>query len=313
MSSLPHSDHIHQMNHSHFDHVLAGLQHQKLNHRESINKLEQEREDLEIQRAALVREFQEHAHIHDVSYQNIEGYEDKTYPVESQIEKARHYFWGMAASMLIAVVLGTYFSVSTMLADSAPLLLACSVLVAVGIGVLASVILRALLGASSVRPRASGWLNVTVVAVGVAFFVLLTVFAWLRFQSDSPLAVHLPSLMVGMELTAILFAGACDCGYRMFRWSGVFHERHRHLLQREGKVKDDLANKHVDLMSIEHRIKEHEEAHHHSRHALAHEHTNGRFNTHANGQGHANGHGNNGHSNGHAEVDHEVHHETVHS
>jgi len=269
-----HEHHGHEFNmghnHGHFDHVLAGLHHLRVTHRERINKLEHEREDLEIQRAALVREFQKHADIHDVWYQHLEGYEDKTYPIESQLETARHYFWGMVGGMVIAVVLGVYFSFSTLMADSILLLVLGSVIVAVGIGILASVILRALLGASAVRPHASKKVNITLVAVGITFFLLLTAFAWLRFQSDSPLTALLPAIMVGMELTAIIFAGACDCGFRMYRWSGLFHERHRHLLHRKSSVEDQLANKHVDLLSIEHRIKEHEEAHAAVPHEVSH-------------------------------------------
>jgi hypothetical protein len=284
--------HVHEFNHhhpSHFDHVLAGLHHLKVTHRERINKLEQEHEDTEIQRAVLMREFQKHADIHNVWYQHLEGYEDKTYPIESQMETARHYFWGMIGGMLIAVVLGVYFSTSTLMADSFLLLVIGSVVVACGIGILASVILRALLGASAVKPHASSKVNFTLVAVGITFFLLLTAFAWLRFQSASPMVAFLPAIMVGMELTAIIFAGACDCGYRMYRWSGVFHERHRHLLHRKSAVEDLLANKHVDLLSIEHRIKEHEEAH-------AHE------------EGHVAEH----HGTDHTEEHHENHYETIH-
>ncbi|HEX8146541.1 MAG TPA: hypothetical protein VF591_04980 [Pyrinomonadaceae bacterium] len=282
MSSQQHFDQHDRRHHhhAHFDHVLAGLHHLRVTHRERINRLEQEREDLEVQRAALVREFQKHADIHDVPYRSLEGYEDKTYPVESQMESARHHFWGMVAGMVIAVVLGVYFSVSTLMAESVTMLFLGSVLVAVGIGKFAGSILTALLGTSAVRPHAARSLNFAIVAAGAAFFLMLTLFAWLRFQSDSPLVALLPSLMVGMELTAIVFAGACDCGYRMYRWSGVFHERHRHLLHREATVEDQLANRHVDLLSVEHRIKEHEEAHHDGHHAHAHAHTEGHHERH---------------------------------
>lgn len=283
MSSQQHVHNLDHHHHTHFDHVLAGLHHLRVTHRERINRLEHERKDLEIQRAALVREFQKHADIHDVWFQNLEGYEDKTYPIESQMETSRHYFWGMVAGMVIAIVLGVYFTVSTMLADSFLLLLLISTVVAIVIGVFASVTLRALLGASAVRPHAAKGLSITVVAIGITFVGLAGAFAWLRFQSDSPLAAWLPALMVGMELAAIIFAGASDCGYRMYRWSGVFHERHRQLMHREAEVEDQLANKHVDLLSIEHRIKEHDEVHHDGHH------------------GHV-----------HVEEHHENHHETVH-
>lgn len=262
--SHQHADHHGPHHHGHgghFDHVLAGLRHLEVTHRERINELERESADADAQRAALLREFQKHADIHEVGYHHLQGLEDKTYPVESQLEAARHYLWGMIGGMSIAVVLGVYFSVSTLVADSFLLLLLGSVVVAVVIEVFASVVLRALLGASAVRPQNFRKVNVTLVVFGVAFFALLAAFAWLRFQTDSPLVALLPFIMVSMELAAIFFAGACDCGYRMYRWSGVFHERHRHLLQRKAAVEDQLASKHVDLMGIEHRIREHEEAH----------------------------------------------------
>lgn len=293
MSSQTHAGHIGHQGHAHLDHVLTGLQHLRVTLRERINLLEEEREDLELQRAALAREFHEHADIHDVRYRILEGYEDKTYPVESQMERARHHFWGMAAGMSIAVVLGVYFSMSTMMADSAALLCLGSVLVAVGVGKVASHILTALLGTSAVKPRAAVSLNAVTAAVGVIFFALVGAFALLRFQTDSPLVALLPALMVGMELSAILFAGACDCGYRMYRWSGVFHERHRRLLHREAEVEDQLATRHVDLLSVEHRIKEHEEARRHGHHAADH---------------HADGHGADAPAEGH----HELHYEALH-
>jgi hypothetical protein len=306
-SSQPHVNHFDHRTHTHFDHVLAGLHHLRLTHRERINRLEQEREDLEVQRAALVREFQKHADIHDVWYRSLEGYEDKTYPIESQMERARHYLRGMFAGTVIAVVLGVYFSVSTMIADSLPLFVG-SVIVAVGIGVLASVILRAILGANSVRPHAAKGLNFTVAAAGVVFILMVTAFAWLRFQSDSPLVALLPSLIVGMELTAIIFAGACDCGYRMYRWSGAFHERHRQLLHREASVEDHLANRHVDLLSIEHRIKEHEEAHHGGRHDVHHD-----FHHDIHHEGHRDVHHERRHEGHHANAHTEEHHESQHA
>jgi hypothetical protein len=232
--SHQHDGHQHdgQQHDGHFGHMPAGLHHLKVAHRERINKLKQEGEDMEIRRAAFVHELQKHGDVHDIRHHHLKEHSGKTHPIESRMETARQHFRGMVVGIALAVLLGVYFSVNTLMAHSLPLLLAGS----------------------------------TIFAVGLACFILLTVFAWVRFRSGSPLAALFPAVMFGMELSEIIFAGASDCGYRMHRWLSVFHERHHHPLHRHPEVEDHLAHKHLDLPCIEHRSKEHEEPHH----AVAH-------------------------------------------
>jgi len=254
MSSLLQAHEIHE----HFDHTLAGLKHLIVQAHAKIARFVQGINDLDRQIAALVREFHKLADIHEVWYQQVPGYESSTFRIESQMDTANHYSWGMLSGMLIAIVLGVYFSVTTLISESFWVLLLGSVTVALALGVLASIILRGLLGASSVHPHAAKRVNITLGVVGAIFFCLLAFFAWMRFQGHSTLVGLLPAVMVGLELTAIIFAGACDCGYRMYRWSGGLAERHRQLLNHKAAMEDRLANEHVSLQELEYRLHQHE-------------------------------------------------------
>lgn len=246
----------------HHNHFRAGLQHKKLQSRSRINHHEQDIADVDRQTIAVEREFQKHADIHGLRYRNVDGFETATYQVESQIESANHYLWGAIGAVIVAIVFGVYFSVTTMVSESFWTLFAASVLVAVLIGILASMILRSAFNASAVNPAAIKKINITLVVSGGAFFIMLALFAWLRFASDSPLADYLPAMMVGIELSALIFAGACDCGCRMYRWSKRLNRKHRDLLNTRAALEDDLAEEELALEEIEDRL-HHGEAHRH--------------------------------------------------
>jgi hypothetical protein len=241
-----------------FDHERAGLLHLVDLCRRKIGALKREIADVDRQMAAVVREFHHLASIHEVEYHSLPGYESITFHLDEEAGRARHYFWGAFGGIFIAIVLGTYFSITTMVAASPLLLFFGSVAVAVVVGIFASIILRALLGAHADNPHAPHRVNVTLVVVGVAFFVQLAFFAWLRFKSHSPLASLLPNVMVGLELTAIVFAGACECGYRLHRWAEALDNKHRHLSNHKATLEDHLANEDVALQELSYRLDQHE-------------------------------------------------------
>jgi hypothetical protein len=256
--------------HTHLNHFRAGLQHKILQSRSRINHHNQNIQDIDRQTLAVEREFGKHADIHGLRYRNVDGFESATYRVESQMDSANHYLWGVVGSVIIAIVFGVYFSVTTLISHSFWTLFFGTVLVAVLIGVLASLILRSIFNATAVNPQAIKNVNITLAASGIVFFVLLALFAWLRFNSNAPLAEYLPAIMVGIELSALIFAGACDCGFRMYRWSQRLNDKHRHFLNRRAALEDDLAEEHLTLKELEHRL-HHEDstppATHHPKHA----------------------------------------------
>lgn len=244
-----------KFNDGEFNHSIAGVEHLVILSRRKIGRLIQAIRHCDRQIVTVVREFQKLANIHEVWYQNISGLESATYRVESQMESASHYLFGMIAGLIAAVVFGVYFSVTTMLAGSIWLLFLASLIVAVVISIITSVILRAALGASPVNPGAIRRINLVLVIAGVAFLCLLAFFGWLRFQSVSPLVLYLPHTMVGLELMAIIFAGACEVGYRMYRWSGVWSKRHHNLLSQKEGLQDQLSDEYTILRELEHRLK----------------------------------------------------------
>jgi hypothetical protein len=248
------------VNHGKFDagdiqHSIVGVEHLVILAKKKIGRIIQAIRHCDRQIVTVVREFQKLANIHDVWYQNISGLESATYRVESQLESASHYLFGMVAGLIVAVVFGVYFSVTTMLAGSVWLLFMASLIVAVVISVVTSVILRAALGASPVNPGAIKRVNLVLVIAGISFLCLLAFFAWLRFQSVSPLVYYLPHTMVGLELMAIIFAGACEVGYRMYRWSGILSKRHHNLLSEKEGLQDQLTDEYTVLRELEYRLK----------------------------------------------------------
>ncbi len=242
----------------HFDHVLAGLMHLILQCRARIAKIVQELADVDRQIASVVRDFHKLADIHSVWYQPLPGYESSTFRIESQLDKAQHYWIGTLCATIFAVVFGVYVSFATLNAESFWLLFFGSATIAIVVGVITSVVLRATLGAHPENPHAIKRVNIAVGIIGVSLLLLLAFFAWLRFKSDSPYVVLLPGVMVGLELTAIILAGAFDCGYRLYRWSRVLDERHRGLLNRKAALQDSLANEHVTQQELEYRLNEHQ-------------------------------------------------------
>lgn len=261
MNNQNYFEHEHQ-DRFNFNHILAGLKHSIIQSKSRLAHLWQQIKDHNHEILTLTREFHKLADIHEVWYQNVPGYESETFRIESQVDSANHYRWGMIGGLLVAITFGVYFSAITLVADSFLLLLVVSTVVAVVVGILASVILRALLKATSVNPHAAKHINLVLVVFGVIFFALLAFFAWLRLQTGSPLMAWLPLVMVGIELSAIIFAGACDCGYRFYRWSDVLHEKHRRLLNRKAHLEDQVTHEEQTLRELEERLHLHEHPHH---------------------------------------------------
>lgn len=266
MTNQMHIEHENQK-HFNFNHTLTGLKHSVIQSKARLANLCQHVKERNHDILTLTREFHKLADIHEVWYQNVPGYESETFRIESQIDTANHYQWGAVGGIIIAITFGVYFSAITLVAESFWILLGVSAVVAIVIGVVASVILRALLKASPVNPQAAKKIHMTMVVFGAVFFVLLAFFAWLRMQTDSPLMAYLPVIIVGIELSAIIFAGASDCGYRFYRWSEVLHEKHRHLLNQKTHLEDQITHEEETLAELEERLYQHEHSVHHPHHA----------------------------------------------
>ena len=249
-------------NNEHDTHFNAGVQHQ---HRQAHARANHHRHEIhhaDQQILATEREFSDHCDAHDVKYRNIEGFESATFPVESLLDTARHYLWGSIAAVIVAIVLATWFTYMTLTTTSLPLLFLGSAVVAAIVGIGASLVVRAAFDARPLNPVAIRQVNLTIVISGLLFGILLTLFLWSRFNSDSWVAQQVAILAVGIEVTALVFAGACDCGYRMYRWSSVIHRHHRHLLSHKATHENALAEEEATLHEMEKRLHHHDDVNH---------------------------------------------------
>lgn len=245
--------HEHYMN-NHNPHHHAGLQHLEQLSQANARHHEHEIEHTDREKLAVERDFTDHEAAHDISYRNVDGFETSTFPIASQIDTAHHYLGGAIVGLIVAVVIGVWFALMTIVTTSYTLLVLGSALVAGIVGVGASLVFRVLFGATTLRPAAMRHVNAAIAVSGIAFAILLTLFLWLRFNSDSWLAHYISTVMVGLELTALLFAGACDCGYRVYRWSAKLHRRHRKLVDRKAVHENALAEENATLRELRTRL-----------------------------------------------------------
>jgi len=254
-----HNTHTYQQHNTHF---IAGVRHQ---HRQAQARASHHRHEIlhaDQQILATEREFSDHCNVTNVEYRNIEGFEFATFPVESQLDTARHYLWGAVAAVITTVAFGTWFSSETLTTASPALLFVGVVVVSAIVGVLASLIVRSAFDARPLNPTAIRKVDLTIVISGLIFGLLLTLFLWSRFNSDSWIAQEVAILAVGIEVTALVFAGACDCAYRMHRWSSVIHRHHRRLISHKATHENALAEEEATLRELEERLNRHEDAIH---------------------------------------------------
>jgi hypothetical protein len=236
------------------DHQLSGILQQMQQCRRKGADLRRAIEDIDQQIAAVLAEYRKLADIHEVWDRDLPGHEAFTRRHEGQWDKARHYRLAAFCATALAIVFGIYFSFQTLNAQSPFLLFVGCTIVALTIGVIGAACLRAMLGAHPENPRAIKKVNVATGIIGVSLFILVAAFAWIRFKVNSPISTLLPFFIIGLEFSAILLAGAFDCGYRIYRWSAVYDRKFHSLSNRKRHLEDQLAENAVRLQELEYRL-----------------------------------------------------------
>lgn len=267
------------INHEQDTHFNAGVQH---HHRQAHARANHHRHEIhhaDQQILATEREFSDHCDAWDVKYRNIEGFESATFPIESLLDTARHYLLGAIAAVIITVVYGTWFSSETLTTTSPVLLFFGVVVVSIILGVVASLIVRAAFDAKPLNPVAIRRVDLTIVICGILLGLLFTLFLLSRFDTSSWIAQQVAVLVVGIEVTALVITGACDCGYRMHRWSSVIHRHHRNLLGHKATHENALSEEEATLHEMEELLHHHDDANHATaeqpRHSATAHHENG--------------------------------------
>lgn len=234
--------------------AVTGLMHLIKQRKERIAELKRNLTENEFNITSVLREFHKLADIHDVWYQTLPGIEVSTFRIDGQLDKANQYRFAEICASVLAVVFGVYFSFQTLNSSSPLLLFLGCTIVAVIFGVIAAAVMRASLGAHPENPSAIKRVNLMIAGLGLGLLILVTAFAWVRFRTNSPLMRFLPGIIVGLELTSVLLAGAFDCGYRMYRWSAVYDQKHRGLIKHREALEDKLAVESVTLQELEYRL-----------------------------------------------------------
>ena len=227
-------------------HRTAGHRHMTQMAQKNIRHHEHEIEETDREIIAVQRDYHDHTHAHDVSFRNVEGLEHAVVPIPSQIDKSHHYLAGLIVSLIVAIGFGTWFATMTIVTENVVLLVVASAIIAAVIGTAASLVFHLVFRASPQNPHAMRIVDLILSIAATIFFILLGLFLWCRFNSDSWLAQYLSSIMVGMEMSALIVAGGCECGYRVFRWSAKLHRKYRRLIDRkahhETALEEELAN-----------------------------------------------------------------------
>lgn len=234
------------------NHAAAGLDHLVILAKKSIADLRRAVRDCNRRIMAVILDFQGLAKKHGVVIITIGGMEGAVYRVEPLLEKARGYFFGMLAGLAAAIFFSSYFSMATMVYSSFFFLCIASSLVAILISIVTSLIFRAALNANADNPGAAKAVNRILVISGGLFLLLLALFGLMRFQTI--LAVLMPYTIVGLELSAICFAAAAECGWKIFRWSKPLSQKYDRLLSEREGLQDQLDEENATLSDLENRL-----------------------------------------------------------
>jgi hypothetical protein len=209
-----------------------------------IDYFRTERATTQTQRMAVLAEFHALGEIQDVPDRTLPGFESITRPYEMQLAVAKRYRGFSIVSAIAAIVFGIYFSVNSLVSSSVPLLVAGCLVITVALGWLATGLLTVFTHAHPRNPAAERTLNKVVYVSGLSLFVALVVFGTLRFLTEMDSSVVLPLLIVDIELTLIICAGAFESCRNLFVWSGEldrrFHELGRQEAELNGKLESEI-------------------------------------------------------------------------
>jgi hypothetical protein len=236
---------------------LAGIEQQLLQIRAAITQVTNKIVDCKQRIAAVLGQFRELANIHNFENRYLPGHESFTWVHEEQTAKARNYLFFSVCASIGAVVFGVYFTSKGLTAESWIALYIGAALVAVVLGILGGGVLWTTIGAHPERPQANRHVNLSVTITGGLLFALLAIFAWTRFVAHALSDVSTATLIAGIELTAILLAGAFLCGYGIFIWSkkldGLYHQLMSELTEYQIELAEKeelLAEKVVTLQEL---------------------------------------------------------------
>lgn len=262
---------LHHQHHE-TDHYAASLHHQLDQSRSRVSHHLHEIQHTEHLILADTREFATHLDAHNIEYRNVEGLETAIFPIHSQTDTARYYMWASIAALIIAIIFAIWFSSISFAVENTYWLYALAIIISIVVGFGASLLVRALFDAHSLNPVAVRKINITLVISGGLFAVLLALFLWTRFNPDAWLADHIAYLMTGIEISALVFSGASDCAYRVYRWSDHLHRKHRAHLDQLAHHQHELQAERSKLHDLESRLGHHEHLEHHEPHNGNHHH-----------------------------------------
>lgn len=213
-----------------------------------------ERQTLVTKRSATLAEFHALSDIHDVPDRTLPGFESMTRPYEMQMAIARRYRGFAIVSAVAAIVFGIYFSVNTLVTSSVPLLVAGSFIITVALGWLATGVLTVITRAHARNPGAEKTLNKVVYVSGSLLFLALVVFGILRFLNEIDSSIALPLLIVNIETTLIVCAGAFESCRNLYVWSGELDGRFHALGNLEAELSSKLENEKRVLLELKERL-----------------------------------------------------------
>lgn len=207
-----------------------------------IDTFRTERTTTQTKRTAILAEFHALGEIQDVPDRTLPGFESMTRPYEMQLAVAKRYRGFSIVSAIAAIVFGIYFSVNSLVSSSVPLLVAGCFVITVALGWLATGLLTVFTHAHPRNPAAEQTLNKVVYVSGSMLFVGLVVFGMLRFLTELDSSFVLPLLIVDIELTLIICAGAFESCRNLFIWSGELDRRFQELGKREAELNGRLES-----------------------------------------------------------------------
>lgn len=231
--------------------AIAGLMHLIQLTRDEITNVQRRLEEVNKKIAAVVADYIRLAHIHNFRELQVPGYQTFTRQHEGQSEKATFFLVAMFCTALLAIVLGTYFSTNSLVAQSPVMLFLGCALVAAVLEPICAAILRAVLGVDPEDRRSIKRAFMAIGVFGVAFLSSLLEFAYIRFNSTQANDVILAIVIAAVEIFAILLAASFDCAYRYFNWSRRLDKKFHKLDEERSELEERLADLNIKVQESE--------------------------------------------------------------